>query len=168
MDHNSLANTRATKCADFAAFCKWANKIDDLDPCFQDLCCCVLLRERRCGPMDRVALFEFHWTAIINRIAGDVKEPPKHALSHWYGDRTASIRYAHSALQSLGRRHGDGANPAFPKMLLHFERQLRWIAVDFVLNLEGVVDFRQRLFVRKFHVHHGTDYLNYISFIHKS
>ena len=53
-------------------------------------------------------------------------------------------------------------------MLLHFERQLRWVAVHFVLEFESVVDFRQRLFVRKFHVHYGTDDLNDVSFIHKS
>jgi hypothetical protein len=39
---DSLADACAAKCADFAAFCKWANKIDDLDPCFQDLCRGVL------------------------------------------------------------------------------------------------------------------------------
>ena len=47
LDDNSLADAGATKCADFAAFCKWANKIDDLDPSFQDLCTCVLLNEGR-------------------------------------------------------------------------------------------------------------------------
>src|SRR5205807_1443758 len=153
LDDNSLADARATKCAHFAAFCKWANKIDDLDPRFQDLCRCVLLRERRRRTMDWVTLGVVHRSAVINRVASDVKEPTKHGLAYWYGDRTASVGDAHSALQTFRRRHCDGANPAFAKMLLHFERQLRWVAVHFVLNFEGVVDFRQRLFVRKFHIH---------------
>src|SRR5262249_9197769 len=53
-------------------------------------------------------------------------------------------------------------------MLLYFERQLRGVTIDFVVNFEGVVDLRQCFFIRKFHVHHGTNYLNYISFIHKT
>ena len=118
--------------------------------------------------MDGVTLGVIHRAAVINRVASDVEKSAKHGLADWYTDRTASIGYAHSALQSFGRRHCDGANPAFTKMLLHFERQLCRVAVHFVLNFEGVVDFRQRLFVRKFHIHYGTDYLNYVSFIHKS
>jgi hypothetical protein len=118
--------------------------------------------------MDWVTLGVVHSAAVINRVASDVKQTAKHRFAYWYGDRTASIGYAHSALQPFRRRHCDGANPAFAKMLLHFERQLRWVAIHLVLNFEGVVDFRQRLFVRKFHVHYGTDYLNYVSFIHKS
>src|SRR5439155_6705712 len=168
LDDNSLANARAAKCADFAAFCKWANKIDDLDPSFQDLCRCVLLCERRRRPMDWVTLRVVHRATVINHVASDVKKPTKHGLAYRYADRTASIGHAHSALQPFGGRHGDGANPAVAKMLLHFERQLCWVAVHFVLDFEGVVDFRQRLFVRKFHIHYGTDDLNYVSFIHKS
>src|SRR5436190_5849969 len=118
--------------------------------------------------MDWVTLRVVHRTTVIDRVASDVKKPAKHGLAYWYADRTTSVGYAHSALQPFRRRHCDGANPAFAKMLLHFERQLRWVAVHFVLNFEGVVDFRQLLFVWKFHVHYGTDYLNYVSCIHKT
>src|SRR5205823_6356649 len=118
--------------------------------------------------MDRVTLGVVHRAAVIDGVTGNVKEPAKHRLAYWYGDRTTSIGHAHSPLQPFRRRHCDGANPAFAKMLLHFEGQLRWVAIHFVLNFEGVVDFRQGLFVWKFHVHYGPDYLNYVSFIHKS
>ena len=53
-------------------------------------------------------------------------------------------------------------------MLLHFEGQLCRVAIHFVVNFEGIVDFRQRLLVWKFDVNYGTDYLNYVSFIHES
>ena len=53
-------------------------------------------------------------------------------------------------------------------MLLHFERELGRAAIDFVLDLERVVDSRQTLFVGEFDVHYGADDLNDISFIHKS
>src|SRR4030095_6262574 len=168
LNHNSLANACAAKCTDFAAFCEWANKIDDLDPSFQNLCRCVLLCERWRRPMDWVTLGVVHRASVIDRVASDVKQTAKHRLAYWHGDRTASIGYAHPALQPFRRRHCNRANPAFAKMLLHLERQLGWIAICFVLDFEGVVDFRQRLFVRKFHVHYGTDYLNYVASIHKS
>ena len=79
-------------------FVEWTNEIDDLDACFQDLCRCVLLRERRRRPMDWVTLGVVNRAAIINRIASDVKKPTENAFAYWYGDRTASIGYAHPAL----------------------------------------------------------------------
>ena len=53
-------------------------------------------------------------------------------------------------------------------MLLHFEREFGWITVDFVLDLERVINSRQGAVSRKLNVHHGTDNLNNFSFIHKS
>src|SRR5215470_3845633 len=52
-------------------------------------------------------------------------------------------------------------------MLLYFEGQLCWVAIDFVFDFERVVDFRQFVFIREFHVYNGTNYLNDVSFIHK-
>src|SRR6478672_5468177 len=98
-----------------AAFCKWANKIDDLDPCFQDLCRCVLLHERRRRPMDWITLGVVHRAAVINRIASDVKKPSEHALAYWHGDWTASVSHAHAALKSFCPRHRDRAHPIFAR-----------------------------------------------------
>src|SRR5207248_1408538 len=100
LDNHRFADASATKRAHLAAFCKWANKIDDLDPRFQNLCRSVLLGEHRRRAMDWVALRVVHRATVINR--------------------------------------------------------------------EIIVEFRQSLFVRKFHVLYGNDYLNYVSFIHKS
>ncbi len=113
--------------------------------------------------MDWVTLGVIHRAPVINRVASDIEKPAKHALAYWHADGSASIDYAHSTLQSFGRGHRDGANPAFAEMLLHFEGQLGWIAVRFVFDFQGVIDPRQSLFVGKFHVHYGTDYLNYFS-----
>ncbi len=52
-------------------------------------------------------------------------------------------------------------------MLLHFEGELGRSAVDLVFELERIIDARQFARVLEFHVHHGTDDLNDISFIHK-
>src|SRR5215211_8358751 len=117
--------------------------------------------------MDWVSLGVVHRAAVINRVASDVKKPAKHGLTHWYADRTASIGYAHSALQPFGRRHRDGAHPVIAEVLLDLQGELRWLSVNLVFKFQRVVDFRQPFSVRKFDVHHGTNHLNYVSFIHK-
>src|SRR5206468_9337087 len=75
LNDNCLADACAAECADFAAFRKWTNKIDDLDPRFQDLCACVLLGERRRRSMNWVTLGVVHRAAVINRLASDVEKP---------------------------------------------------------------------------------------------
>src|SRR5207302_3399780 len=115
-----------------------------------------------------ITLGKIRRAAIIDRIAGDVEYTPKPAFAHRHADWTAGIVYVHPALQSFGRRHRDGTDPVFAEMLLYFEREFVWVAVDFVLDFERAVDFRQFFYFRKFHVHYGTDYLNDVSFIHKS
>src|SRR5437773_10949913 len=95
--------------------------------------------------MDWVARRVVRRATVINRAASDVKKPAKHALAYGYANWTAGVAYAHSALQPFRRGHCDGTNPAFAKMLLHFERQHRWVDIHFILNFESVVDFLQRL-----------------------
>src|SRR5207245_6873561 len=104
----------------------------------------------------------------IDWVAGHIEQTTEHAFADWNAYRSAGVRHAHPTFKSFGGRHGHRAHPIFAEVLLHFERQLCWVAIHFIFNFESVVDFRQRLFVRKFHVHNGTDYLNYISFIHKT
>ena len=117
--------------------------------------------------MDGVTLREFYRAAIVDRIAGHIEKATEHALAHGHADRPAGVGHAHTALETLGRRHGDGAHPIFSKMLLHFEGELGWVTADFVLDFEGVVDLREFFDLREFHVHDGTDDLNNVSFFHK-
>src|SRR5204863_6704068 len=117
--------------------------------------------------MDRITFFKFYWTTIIDWIARHVEKPAEHSFSNWDRDWPASIGDTHPALQTFGRRHGDGADPVFTEVLLDFEGELGRVPVDFVFELERVVDARQLPGILKFHVHHGTDDLNDLSFIHK-
>src|SRR5207248_4953356 len=167
-DHNRLADAGATERADLAAFRERTNQIDDFDSGFEDLDFCVLIGQFRRWAVNRIALGEFHGAAIIDGFAGDIEQTPEHAFANGHADRTAGIVHAHPALQTFGRRHGDRPDPAFAEMLLHLESELGRVAVDFVLDLERVINFRQRFRVRKFYVHYGTDDLNDVSFIHKS
>src|SRR5262249_50621473 len=98
LNDNSFPDTRAAKCANLAPSRERAHEIDYFDTRFENLRFYVLVDKRRCRAMDRIAFFKFHGTAIINRIASDIKEPPKHSLAHRYGDGPPSIRHTHSAL----------------------------------------------------------------------
>ena len=169
LDDNSLADTRAAKCADFAAFCKWANKIDDLDPSFQDLCRCVLLCERRRRPMDWVTLGVVHrCRGYQSRSPVTLKSRPSTALAYWHGDWTASVGHAHSALQALLSKTSRWSAPSFRPDAVALRASTSLGCHSLRTQFRGRCRFSAASFVRKFHVHYGTDYLNYVSFIHKS
>ena len=91
--------------------------------------------------MDRITFFKFYRTTIIDWIARHVEKPAEHSFSDWDRDWPASIGDAHPALQSVGRRHSDGADPVFTQVLLDFEGELRRVAVHLVLDFERVIDF---------------------------
>src|SRR5204863_3154295 len=118
--------------------------------------------------MDRITFFKFYWTTIIDWIARHVEKPAEHSFSNWDRDWPASIGDTHPALQSFGRRHGDGADPVFTQMLLDFESEFGWVVVDLVLDFERIINFWQSLPLWELHVHNGTDYLNDVSWIHKT
>ena len=43
-----------------------------------------------------------------------------------------------AALETFRERHGDAADPAFAEVLLDFENELGWLAVQGVIDREGV------------------------------
>src|SRR2546421_151396 len=116
--------------------------------------------------MDRVTLRVSDRAAFSARVAGRVEGAAAPPLAPRPRDRPASVVDRHAALESFRRRHRDGADPIFTKMLLHFEGELGRIAVDLVFELERVINAGQLGRVFEFHVHHRTDDLNDSSFIH--
>src|SRR5947207_6241771 len=140
-DDNGFANTGAAKRADLASFRERTNQVNHLDSRFKDLHSCVLLGEMRGLAMDRITLFEFYGTAVINRIARHIKKATEYTLTHRHCDRSASIGHAHPTLEAVRRRHGDGTHPVFTQMLLDLEDKFRRVAVDLVLDFERVINF---------------------------
>jgi len=118
--------------------------------------------------MNRIPFYELNRAFVIDRIAGNIENASESSLAYWHGDGAASVIHFHPPFQAFGRRHGNRAHPVFAQMLLYFERQFGRVAIDFVLDLERVIDFRQLRYVTKFHIDHRTDDLNNISCIHKS
>ncbi len=165
---DGLAHARAAEAPGFSAFRERADQVDDLDAGLKDGGAGVLLGQVGSFAMDRITLRKRNRTAFVYGIAGDVEETPQDPLAHRDRDRAAGVVDRHAALQAFGGRHGDGAHPVFAEMLLHFEGQLGRGAVDVVFKFQRVVDARQLARALEFHVHHGTDDLNDISFIHNS
>src|SRR5947207_6694389 len=100
-DDNGFTNTGAAKRAYFAPFRKWADEVDDFDPGFQNLYFRVLFGEIRGFTMDRITLFKFYGTAVIDRIARHIKKAAEYTFTHWHRDWSASIAHAHPALETL-------------------------------------------------------------------
>src|SRR5213076_465005 len=102
-DDNGFANTGAAKRADLAPFREWTNQVDNLDSGFKDLHSCVLLGEIRGFAMDRITLFEFYGTAVINWIARHIKKATEYTFTHRHRNWSAGIGHAHPALETLRR-----------------------------------------------------------------
>jgi hypothetical protein len=167
-DDDRLTDARPAEGANLAALGKRTNEIDDLDAGLENRRTGVLVSQLGSFAMNRVTFLELDRAAIIDRIAGDIKNATESPLAHRDADRAAGIAHRHPALQTFRGRHGDRANPIFAEMLLHFESQFGRGAVHLVFDFKRVVDPRQPCVAAKFHVHHGTDDLNDISFIHNS
>ena len=45
-----------------------------------------------------------------------------------------------AAFEALGAGHGNGPDPVVPEMLLHLERHLGGLVLDFVVDGQGVID----------------------------
>ena len=166
-DHDRLADARAAERADFAALGEGTDEVDDFNAGLEDVGLHVLVGQLRRLAVNRVTLRERNRPAIIDRIAGHVKDAAQRPLAHRHGDRAAGVGHGHAALETFGPGHRDGANPFFAEVLLHFEGELVRVAVDLVLDLERVVDPGKFFGFGEVHVDDGTDDLDNITSIHK-
>jgi hypothetical protein len=66
-----------------------------------------------------------------------------------------------TALQAVGRTHGDGTNDATTQLLLDFQHQTSIT----ILNLKGAVHLWYCV-LRELDVHYGADYLDNLSSSH--
>jgi hypothetical protein len=64
-------------------------------------------------------------------------------LADGHGDGLAGIGDGHAALETIRGGHGHRAQPSVAKVLLHFEDELGVHAVEDVLDLQSVENFRQ-------------------------
>ncbi len=101
---------------------------------------------------------------VIDRLADDVHHAAQGLAADGNADGAAEVDGLHAANHALGGLHGDAANAAFAKVLLHLEDD-----VDGLGNLEAIADDAKggvderdgRL--GELHVHGGSGDLNDVS-----
>ena len=84
---------------------------------------------------------------------------PRTPFADGDGNRRAGVLDFVAALQAFRERHTDRAHPAFAEVLLHFHGELGGLAVDRVIDGEGVEQFGQ-MSVGEFDIDDGPDDLN--------
>jgi hypothetical protein len=113
--------------------------------------------------MDRIVLVHNNWTSFINRISGYIKDPPHHRITDWNGNRLSGIADFESAFESLGARHGHGAYPPIPKVLLHLQSDANLFPVHSAITRDSVVNPGQM--ARKLNVHNRPEDLDDFAFV---
>ncbi len=160
-DDDRFADTGTTEHAALATLEERADEVDHLDTGHENFGCGGLVGQGRSGAMDgRAVARVFQRLVLVHEIAGDVEDPSEHLFADRHGDGLAGVREGHPALEAVRGGHGDRTHPAIAKVLLHFKNQLGIDAVENVLDLKGVVDFRQFAGFREIGVDDGADDLD--------
>ena len=107
----------------------------------------------------------FHRTALVHGLTGDIEDATHHTGTHGHGNRGAGVVHFDAALETFGAGHRDGPHPVVTEVLLHFERQLRGLALQHAVDGQGVVDTGQGL--GKLHVHDRAGDLNDSADVHR-
>ena len=97
-DDNGLADARAAECPDFSALGERADQVDDLDAGLENRGAGVLIGQFRRLAMNRVTLRVSDRAAIVDGIAGHIKDATESPLAHRDGDRAAGVGDRHAAL----------------------------------------------------------------------
>ena len=100
--------------------------------------------------MDGANRIRLDGACFVHRLANDVHDAAKRAVTDRHADRRARIRHLLPANETLGRVHCDGAHSVLAEMLRHFENKARAI----VRRLERIQDCRK--IAVELHVHNGA------------
>ena len=92
-------------------------------------------------------------------IAQHVEDAAEHAFAHGDGNGRAGIVDFVAPLEAFREGHGDRADPAFAEMLLNFKGKMGRLAVQRVIDREGVEERGQVIF-GEFDIDDRADDLN--------
>src|SRR5271154_5666327 len=113
--------------------------------------------------MNWIELFRVNRAALVHRLSGHIEDPAHDTFADGHRDWAAAVGHFEAALQALGPGHGDGPHRLVPKVLLHFERQLRGLPLNFAFYGQRVVDRGNGS--REFNVNYGSHDFNNFSFV---
>src|SRR6266481_6392023 len=157
-DENGLADARTAEEADLAAFQIRLDQIDDFDSCLEHFESGGLIFERWRWAMNRVVSIAHDRAELIDGLAENIHDAAECRAPHWNLDPFSEIVRFHAANHALDRLHRDGADAAFPEVLLHLCRHIKGLrhVVAFAGTAHGVIN-RREVPRFKLNVHDGAD-----------
>src|SRR5262249_6879048 len=123
-----------------------------------------LLDQGRRKPVDRIILLRLNRAALVYWISCNIKHPSHDTVADGHVYWTTAIHYVKATFETLRSGHGDCPNQLVPKMLLHFESDIRRPILNLVFHSQRVIDPGQCVW--EFHINDGTDNLNNFAFAH--
>ena len=112
--------------------------------------------------MDRPAFFDFHRSAIVDRIAQQIEHAAQRCLADGHRHRTAGVDHFHAANHAVGTGQSDAPHAAAAQVLLHFAGEVNFGPLHVGIDRDGVIDLRQMVF-GKLHVERGADDLRHLA-----
>ena len=94
-------------------------------------------------PVNWPAFFALHFAATVDGIAQQVKDATQRRLPDGDGDGRTRVDDVHAADQAVGRAQGHAAHATASQVLLHFTGQADLDPLALMVDLDGVIDFRE-------------------------
>jgi hypothetical protein len=117
--------------------------------------------------VDRKSLVGFHRAKLVDRITDDIQNPSECPGSDRDSDRQSGINSCHPPDKTVSCLHGNSPDLAIAEVQSYLKRDVKikgaFSGIAFLLNLQGVKDFRHLFF--KLNVHNRTDNLRDLSYI---
>ena len=143
--HNKdrLTYTGTAEEADLTALGIRSDKVNDLNPCFQDFHRRRQVVKFRCRPVNRPIIFSlYRFVYLINRFAEDVENTSQHALTNRNANRSTRIFSGHTAHQAVRRAHGNATDNIVAQMLHDFGYEIYGLVTFAACNADSRVNRR--------------------------
>ena len=125
-----LADAGASKHSHFAASGKRDEKVNYLDPGFQNVDGGVLFKECGCLTMNRHGMFRIDRTESVDRPTHHVQDPPETFRPDGHADRPPEVLGLHPANQTIGDVHGDATYDVVSQVLGNLHDQIVLDVID--------------------------------------
>ena len=153
LNQNRLADAGTAEEADLAAFCVWAEKVDDLDTGDEDLGLGGLIDEFRGWRVDWRKLLGLDRATFVNRLTDDVHDAAERFRADRDHDRLTKVADRVAANETLGGVHCDRADRILAKVLGDLKNE----AVAIIVGFQRVQNVWKR--AGEFNVDNGADNL---------
>ena len=95
--------------------------------------------------MDRPALRRVDRATVVDRLASEIEDAAEGFLADRHGEGSAGVEAGAAADHAVGAAEGDAAHLAAAEMLLDFPDEVDGYPLRLMVDLDGVVDRRDRV-----------------------